>query len=203
MEPSKPLEPSDSDHIGDWPKGRNRIETAAHVHAFGMIALNASMLEEVLSLLLVAYLPMENDAATKLVNEFNNRERAAWLSALVQKSESDPDVAEHVIHGILCCDINLANRNLLIHSLYVGTDKATESMRLSKRARNNPLRELRFEMSTSGLRKVADEIGDAVNYMLDLWFLKTQRSLLVQQLPWPAKPPRPERVTIPGLEAFR
>jgi hypothetical protein len=193
MEPPKPIDPN---YIEDWPQGRNRIETAAHVHAFGMIGLNASMLEEILLLLLLTYLPMGQEEAIRLTTRLNNRERADWLAALMN-AETNPEFADHVNHGILCCNICFDNRNMLIHSLYTGTDDVTANMRLSKRAKNAPLRELRFEVSIHGLRKIADEIGDTVNYLIDLWFLKTHRSALAQHLPLLVKPPRPDKLTIP------
>jgi hypothetical protein len=199
METTEPPAPSDA--VGDWPKGRNRIETAAHVHAFGMIALNASMLEELLLILLVAYLPMDREAATRLAGALNNRERADWLSGLVEKTKTDHDFADDLHHGILYCGICLDNRNMLIHSLYVGTDNVTANMRLTKRARNDVLRELRFEVSLTDLRKIADEIGNTVNYLLDLWFLKTQAGRLKEHMTWPDRPQQPDRLTIPQPQA--
>jgi hypothetical protein len=53
-----------TDPIGNWPTGRNKMETPAHIHAFGMIALNAALLEEILLLLLVAYLPLHGPQET-------------------------------------------------------------------------------------------------------------------------------------------
>jgi hypothetical protein len=87
-----------------------------------------------------------------------------------------------------------------IHALYTGTDNATANMRLSKRAKNNPLRETRFEVSVTNLRKIADEIGDAVNYMVDLWYLKTNADGFAMQTSLPTKPARADRLTIHSLK---
>jgi hypothetical protein len=109
VEPPKPIDPNYSE---DWPQGRSRIETAAHVHAFGMIGLNASMLEEILLLLLLTYLPMGHEEAIRLTTRLNNRDRADWLAALMN-AETNPEFADHVNHGILCCNICFDNRNML------------------------------------------------------------------------------------------
>lgn len=190
-------EPDDPNHIGDWPLGRNKIETARHVHAFGMIALNSAMLEEILFLLLVAYLPMEREAALRLVSNFNNRERADWLREIVRDNEEDAELAGLILEAVRYCDICFDNRNMLVHALYAGTDEATASMMLTKRSRNDPLKELRFAVSTQQLRKIADEIGNALNFMVDLWFCKTHRDN--RSVPWtlPEKPPQPDKLTIP------
>jgi len=192
---SDPVEPIDPDHIIDWPIGRNKIESPAHVHAFGMIALNASMLEESLFLLLLTYLPIQRESATRLIGDMNNRDRSDWFRALIETNEKTPDMADRMIHAILCFDICIDNRNMLIHALHAGTDKLTATMRLTKRARSNPLREIRFEVSIAALRKIADEIGSTLNYMLDWWFHKTNP--LDPPRPLPEKPPRPDRLTIP------
>jgi len=192
-------------HIGNWPVGRNRIETPQQVHAFGMIGLNSALLEETLLLLLLLLLlwylrPISREDAIRLTGDLNNRNRADWLRALVYAKEQDADVADLMLHAIKCCDICLDNRNMIIHALYTGTDNATENMRLTKRARSNPLRELRFEVSTEKLRTIADDIGNTVNLMIDLWFYHTHRPATVERdarLPLPKKLPQPDRLTIP------
>jgi hypothetical protein len=193
MNSSKPADSTNAD-IGDWPTGRNKIETAAHVHAFGIIAMSSSMLEELLLLLLLGYLPINRDTARRLAGGLNNRERGDWLSALVAKNETWPELADHLRHAILCCNICLDNRNMLIHSLYSGTDEVTTNMRLSKRARRDPLRELKFEVSVTDLRKIADEIGNTVNYIIDLWFVKNHLNAQAPPIAWPEKLQRPDRL---------
>jgi hypothetical protein len=185
-----------SDPIGDWPTGRDKVETSVHVHAFGMIALNASLLEEILLLLLLAYLPMERTVAVRLATQLNNRDRSDWLRALVETNEKNSRLADLMKHAILCCDICMDNRNMLVHALYTGTDAAMGKMQLTKRARNNPLQDIKLELSVESLRKIADEIGAAVHFMMDLWFCKTHGFP-----PSPEKPPRPDRLTIPQPEA--
>jgi hypothetical protein len=207
MEPSKGregIEAGDSDHVGDWPTGRNKIETPKHVHAFGMIALSSAMLEEILVLLLITYLrPIARDVAMRLTAGLNNRDRADWLRALVRANESDEELLDLIAYAIKCCDICLDNRNMLVHALYTGTDKVTANMQLAKRARNDPLREIRFEVSTQRLRQIADDIGNTVNFMVDLWFCKTHKPMdpHFERLPLPEKPPQPDRLTIPQPSA--
>ena len=191
------------DYIGDWPTGRNRIETPRHVHAFGMIALNSAMLEETLMLMLITYLsPVPRDIATNLVGDMNNRDRVDWLRAIVRSSERDEDLVSLVLYAIKCCDICFNNRNMLVHALHVNTDVISRNMTLTKRARNNPLRETRFEVSDEQLRHFADDIGNSLNFMLDLWYYKTHKpvTLEVERLPLPDKPPQPNRLTMPRPE---
>jgi hypothetical protein len=195
----------DDDRIGDWPIGRNKIDTPRHVHAFGMIALNAAMLEEILLLLLLWYLrPIPGETATQLIRDMNNRQRADWLRNLAQAHESDEQVLELMLHAIKCCDICFDNRNMLIHALYAGIDTVTAKMKLTKRSSNDPLRQMRFELSTDKLREIADAIGNTVNFMIDLWTYHTHRpanALVGTRLPLPEKPAQPSRLTIPQPEA--
>jgi len=191
---------SDSDQFVDWPTGRNRMDSPAHVHAFGMIALNAALLEEILMLLLIAYLPVNRDRAIKLVSDLNNSVRADWLRALIESTESNPYFIDWMKHALLCCSVCFDNRNILIHSLYTGTDKAGDKMQLTKRARNNPLLDLKFEVSVDILRAIADEIADTVNYLMELWFLKTHTNHdLLSHIALREKLPQPNRLSLPQL----
>ena len=193
---------ADADPFANWPVGRNRMNTPAHVHAFGMIALNAALLEEMLLLLLITYLPVDRETAIKLVHDLNNSIRADWLRALVRNTEANPRVLEWMDHALRCCSICFDNRNMLIHALYTGTDDAAEKMRLTKRASNNPIRDLKFEVSVDDLRKIADEIGDTVNHMMELWYLKTHTDhRALSHIALREKPPQPSRLKIPPPEA--
>jgi len=46
-----------------------KIESPAHVHAFGMIAMNAAIMEEVLTLLLAHFLRLPQDISIPLVHK--------------------------------------------------------------------------------------------------------------------------------------
>jgi hypothetical protein len=46
-----------------------KIESPAHVHAFGMIAVNAAIMEEVLTLLLAHFLRLPHDISIPLVHK--------------------------------------------------------------------------------------------------------------------------------------
>lgn len=192
---------SDDSYVGDWPTGLNKIETAKHVHAFGVIALNSAMLEESLLLLLIWYLrPIPHDQAMQLTKGMNNRQRLDWLRAVARAKELDEQVFNLVEHAIKCCDICFDNRNMLIHALYVRTDKVTANMEMTKRASNNPLREFRFEVSVDRLRQIADDIANIINFLLDLWFYHTHKpinALAGERLSLPKKPLQPNRLTIP------
>jgi hypothetical protein len=74
--------PNDLDLVSGWPPQGQNVGSVAHVHAFGQIALTSAMLEEMMNMLLVMWLPMTQDVAVPLVYAMNNRSRADWLKAL-------------------------------------------------------------------------------------------------------------------------
>lgn len=154
-------------------------------------------------MLLIQRLPMAREVAAPLVQNLNNRERADWLRGLAAADERDPAVTELYAHAILCFDICVDNRNMLIHALYEGTDAVTAKMKLTKKARNDPLREIKFQVSLEELRKAAVEMGNTVNFMIELYgYMRARRSRDQYGVPailppLPQKRARPDRLTIP------
>jgi hypothetical protein len=110
--------------------------------------------------------------------------------------------------AILAFDICMDNRNMLIHALYEGTDAATNTIMLSKKARNDPLRQLKFELPLADLRRTAEEMGETVNFMIEMYGVLRWRKKTLYFDPRPAPPgplpdirPRPSRLTIPQRPA--
>jgi hypothetical protein len=204
------VEPVDLDCVKNWPPPSHNVGSVAHVHAFGQMALTSAMLEELICMLLIQRLPMLPDDAALRVNGLNNRERIEWLRAIVSGKEPDAAVADLFFHAMRCFDICMENRNMLVHALYEGSDLATSSIRLSKKARKNPLRQLKFQLPIGQLRKMAEGMGETVNFMLDLWNCVRTREALEERdrdlppwppLTWPDKPAQPDRLTIPAPPA--
>jgi hypothetical protein len=193
----------DLDRVENWPPAGHHVGSVAHVHAFGQIALTSAMLEELIVMLLVQRLPMPRHTSIPLVQALSNRERLEWLRALMETDEKDTAVKELLVHAILCFDICMDNRNMLMHALYEGTDQATARIKLSKKARSDPLREIKFQVSLAELRKTAVEMGETVNFMIELWNhvrwrqTKPHVEYELPLPPLPQKPARPDRLTIP------
>jgi hypothetical protein len=199
-------DPIDLDRVVNWPPREHNVGSVAHVHAFGQMALTSAMLEELICMLLIQRLPMFPDDATSRVHGLNNRERVEWLRAIISAKEPDATVADLFLHAIRCFDICTENRNMLVHALYEGTDWIAWAIKLSKRVRNNPLRQIKFQVPIEQLRKMAEDMGETVNFMLDLWNCVRTRKAIEEHDPdlpplppltWPDKPIQPDRLTTP------
>jgi hypothetical protein len=188
-DPQKPL---DLDTVVGWPLEGHKIESVAHVHAFGMIALSSAMMEEALTLLLVQLLHMKSQIAIPLVHKLTIRERSDLFRQLANEQHSEHGhLTGDLIYAIDCFEICNENRNILVHALYEGLDRVTATMKVSKRSKNNPLNEFKLELSVPALQQTAEELGNTVDLMLDLWFNLTHRpsNTLIR------KPARPNRLS--------
>jgi hypothetical protein len=168
--------PPDLDRVVGWPPEGHKIESVAHVHAIGMIALSSAMMEEALTLLLSHLLGLSRQIAIPLVHKLTIRERSDLLRQLVNDEKTrHQDLTDHLIYAIECFEICNENRNILVHAIYERLDGLTATMTVTKRSKNNPLNEFRMELSLPTLRRAAEEVGNTVNFMLDLWFVLTHR----------------------------
>jgi hypothetical protein len=174
-------DPINLDRVENWPPPGHNVGSVAHVHAFGQMALTSAMLEELICMLLVQRLPMFQNDAQSRIHGMNNRDRVEWLRAIVRAKEPDSAVADLFLHAIHCFDICMENRNMLVHALYEGTDLATASIKLTKRSRNNPLQQIKFQVPIEQLRKMAEEMGETVNFMLELWNCVRTRKAIEEQ----------------------
>ena len=184
----------------DWPANpKHKIGMPEHVHAFGQIALLYNYLEDFMCSLFQLYLPIKNSASFLLYYKLNNRERLDLLSDLVRANEKDPTILDSVLFSITCYDICTDNRNILLHSTHGETDPVSMSVKFSKRASSNPLRELNFDIDLTLLRRVADETGETADFVSNLWFFLQRPPHLVAGgdtlTSLPEKPQKPHKLT--------
>ncbi len=176
-----------------------KIESPAHVHAFGMIAMNAAMMEEALTLLLAYFLRLPHDISISLIHKISVNNRSDLIREIASERAAElGDLLEHVNFALDCFNRCLENRNILLHSVYVTVDNATQTMTVSKRANKNPAKEFKLNLPLPKLRKTAEEIANSVNYLLDLWFVLTHgpgsNTLLRKPvLPNTLNPPQPAK----------
>jgi hypothetical protein len=162
--------------------------------------MNAAIMEEALTLLLGHFLQMEKSTAIALIHTLAIRIRSDLLRDLVgQRKDKLKDLADHITFAMDCFNVAIENRNTLVHALYVSVDQATQAMTVSKRPKKNPAREFKLDLTVPQLRQAADEIGNTVNYLLDLWFVLTHgpgTNTLIRKPLLPRKliPPQPPKV---------
>jgi hypothetical protein len=199
---------ADQDNIEGWPSERARLATIAQLHALGQISLLYNYLEDTCGLLFGQYMPTDGKFSKALFERLNNRERVDLLSAVASKNEKEQEVKDAVLHFLLCYDICTTNRNILAHVRKEGA--AANIIKFSKPASNDPTRKIHFDLPLTTLRLVADQIGDAFNFGMDLAFwlsrrenpLDQMRELMVEPYrsqPWPGplpdKPQKPQMLT--------
>jgi hypothetical protein len=176
-----------------------KVEPPAHVHAFGMIAMNAAMMEEAMTLLLAHFLRLPHDIAISLIHKISVSNRSDLIRQIASERANElRGLLEHVNFASDCFDRCLENRNILLHSVYVSVDNATQTMTVSKRVNKNPAKEFKLNLSLPTLRNAAEEIANTVNYLLDLWFVLTHgpgsNTLLRKPLlPSSLSPPQPPK----------
>lgn len=138
-------------------------------------------------------LPSERRLRKSLFHSLNNRQRVDMLAALVKFGERDAMVREFILYALHCFDICTDNRNIMLHATKEPSPTA-DTLRLSKRARNNPARTAYYNAPLPMLRQVADDASAT----LDLWanlFLWLEDRRVGQQRPLPDKPPQPHRLS--------
>lgn len=174
-----------------------KIEPPAHVHAFGMIAMNTAMMEEVLTLLLAYFLRLSHEISIPLIHKISVRDRSDLIRHIASERENELcDLWPHIDFALKCFNTCIENRNILIHSVYVNVDKVTQTMTVSKRSKNNPAKEFKLDLPLPKLRKTAEEIANTVNYLLDLWFVLTHGPGTNTLL---RKPPLPTSLNPPAV----
>jgi hypothetical protein len=166
-----------------------KIESPAHIHAFGMIAMNAAMMEEVVTLLLAHFLRLPQDTSISLIHKISVRDRSDLIRDIASESAAE-------LGDLDCFNTCLENTNILLHSVYVTVDNATQTMTVSKRPKKNPAKEFKLNLPLPELRKTAEEIANSVNYLLDLWFVLAHgpgANILLRKPPLPSSlsPPQP------------
>ena len=177
-----------------------KIESPLHVHAFGMIAMNAAMMEEVLTLMLSHFLQLPYDISVSLIHKIAVRNRSDLIRQIAsERADEVGDLLDHINFALDCFDRCLENRNILLHSVYVTVDNATQTMTVSKRVNKNPAKEFKMNLALTALRKTAEEVANTVSYLMDVWFVLRHgpgSNTLLRKPPLPSSlsPPQPPKV---------
>ena len=177
----------------DWPSDSNKISDASHVHAIGQFALMYNALEEMFGFVWQCCFPANGDYSESLFHNLNNRQRVDMLAALSRFGEKDKGAQEFILYALRCFDICTDNRNTMLHAIKEHSSTA-DSLRLSKRAKNNPARTAYYELPLATLRRVADETAATLNLWVDL-FLWLEERRVGQNRPLPDRPPQPYRLS--------
>lgn len=187
---------SDPKSIGDWPSENNWIANAAHVHAIGQFSLAYNNLEELFGYVFSCTFPADGDYSETLFHTLNNRKRIDMMEALFKFHEREhKELLDRVLYALRCFDICTANRNTVMHAVTEYEVGSTpESLRLRKKARNNPLRDASYEITLETLRKVADDTMVVYDYWAKLFLWLSERRDGKPLLPLPDKPPEPYRL---------
>jgi hypothetical protein len=168
-----------------------------------------NFLEDTIGMVFTCCMPTNAQFAENLFHKTNNRERMNLLAAVVEQNEQNPAAKDALLHLIRCFDICTENRNVLAHVIVDAAHSATNAFPLSKKARNDPTRTIRFQVNVSELRQMADETTATFDYGTRLLFWLMQRSKpdlnLARSMGWPAPPapaplpsksPKPHRLTM-------
>jgi hypothetical protein len=158
--------------VFDW-QGTTKIESQAHVHAIGMIAVNSALMEEALTRLLIHLLQIEKKIAIVLIHALKIDKRLDLAEKLLDdnKAKMTTDIVDDLRFALQCFSIANENRNTIVHAIYESFDEANDRMAVSKQSRKGNVFKLRW--SIGELRAKADEIGNTVNYFSDLLIVLT------------------------------
>ena len=150
-----------------WPLPAYDVGQPKHIHALGVAAARYNMLEFALLCLLLDYSGMHNGTTQYLFANLSNNLRVDLLKRCVADWEQDLPTKECILHFASCFNVCAENRNFLMHST---TSKASDETLLNfvKSSRNDPTRVNAIDLRLEDIRKVADDINDAVNLGLRL-----------------------------------
>lgn len=129
-----------------------------HVHAMGVVAVNFNTLENLLLSLLHLYFNAEYALAQKLFLKLTNHGRIDTLKELVRTRESRPEVRcliDNFLDGFVIC---AENRNILMHSLYLGPKYGSDNMHMAKFSAKQPVKFNTYSFQLIKVRRVADDI---------------------------------------------
>jgi hypothetical protein len=170
-----------------------------YAHALGVFTAFYNLLERDLLRIVEAYLDADRDVREFIYFEMTNKERCDLVLLLAAKHEADEGTQDAIRHLIICFNDCVQNRNILLHATHLGTSDAIEA---TKRASDNSLKEVVFDVSLGRLRKAADDIRETHDFLLRIRNAitrsKDERQLkLPFDLPLPAWrdiPLRPDRL---------
>jgi hypothetical protein len=183
-----------------WPTEEHRVASDDYLIGFGQITLLYNHLQDLMERIFRECAPLERDYAQSLFHRINNRERTDLLSAFVQANEKDENARNALKHYVLHFDICTENRNILMHVISDGLSEVTKVARFTKRASQNPARQIEFHVSIDDLRLVADQMAETLLFSFRLMgFFSTRNNdpnsqFVLGPLALPDIPPKPRRL---------
>lgn len=197
----------DPNTLDGWPPFEGQLASVPFVHAIGQISLMYNFLEDPIGTIFTIYMPTKSDFAEGLYHKLNNRDRVDLLMAIIEQNEQNQEAKSALLHLIRCFDICTENRNVLAHVIVEAAHSGTGGFPLSKKARNDPRRTIKFRITVTELRQMADEMMVTFDYAtrLAFWFMQRSRPdlNLAKAMGWPDppapaplpnKPPKPRRL---------
>jgi hypothetical protein len=186
-------DPNDPKALDGWPIRRSRLATVAQLHALGQITLAYNYCEETAGLLFARCMTTDQQFSTKLFHKLNNRTRIDLLTAIISQNEKNEAVKSALFQFLVAYDICTDNRNILMHAIL--EDAGADLLKLSKRASNDPAREIHFSVPLTELRQLAQEISDTFVFGLKLEVWMTHRIRGDASDALPEIPPKPRKLT--------
>lgn len=194
--------------LDGWPQYGAQFGTVAHLHALGQITLMYNYVEMVAGSLFNQCMPTEAEFTDALFHKLNNRDRVDLFSAVIASAEKDAAAREALLHYLLCYNICTENRNILMHALHYShghLEHATPIM-LTKKASQDPRRELHFEFPLADLRLIADQMYENFQYGNELWrwlvsrdgyrgWMRDEKVATRGPGPLPYRPQKPRKLT--------
>jgi hypothetical protein len=147
-----------------WPPEEDRTASDDYLIAFGQITLLYNFLENMMERLFQRCAPLESQYAQLLFHQLNNRERIDLLSAFIRTNEKDEKAKDALQACVLHYDICTDNRNILMHVISDGVSEVTGLARFTKRASQNPAREIEFHVPTTDLKLVAEQMAETIRF---------------------------------------
>jgi len=149
-----------------WPLPAYEVGQPKHIHALGVASARYNMLEFALLCLMFDYCGMANETTQYLFANMSNSLRLQLLARCAEDREADAATKECVLHFVACFNICAENRNTLMHSQTKQSGDAL--LNFAKAARGDPSKTNTLNLRLEDIRKVADEINEAVEYGLRL-----------------------------------
>jgi hypothetical protein len=153
----------------EWPPKFYEGSSAPHMEALGIIAAIYNHLEYTLFVLISVYSQLDNDVAKSLFERISNEQRLKFLRDCNENRTKDNPMHKHVIHFMKCFGIVADNRNVLMHSMILGSDDDEKILRFYKSSRAAPTIYKELKLDVSVLREVAFNLQDVDEYGSNIW----------------------------------
>jgi hypothetical protein len=163
----------------EWPPSEYQLAPNDYLAALGQATFVYNMLESMMSNVFVSCAPIEMETAKALFHKMNNRDRVDLLTDFVKHNERDRQVESIILHCISCYDICTENRNILMHAIYFNPLlKDEQPPILVKKSKNDPKREVHYDVPLADLRMFADDMGRSFKLAIELYGFLARRNFL-------------------------